>query len=32
MDGALELPTAPGLGIELDHAKIGDRRELDFIS
>ena len=26
------LPTAPGLGIELDDAKIEDRRELDFIS
>jgi L-rhamnonate dehydratase len=32
VDGALELPTAPGLGIELDPAKIEDRRELDFIS
>jgi L-rhamnonate dehydratase len=32
VDGALELPTAPGLGIELDPAKIEVRRELDFIS
>jgi L-alanine-DL-glutamate epimerase-like enolase superfamily enzyme len=30
VDGALELPTAPGLGIELDPAKIEDRRELAF--
>jgi L-alanine-DL-glutamate epimerase-like enolase superfamily enzyme len=28
--GALELPTAPGLGIDLDPAKIEDRRELAF--
>jgi L-alanine-DL-glutamate epimerase-like enolase superfamily enzyme len=32
VDGALELPTASGLGIELDPAKIEDRREIDFIS
>jgi L-rhamnonate dehydratase len=29
-DGTLELPTAPGLGIDLDPAKIEDRRELEF--
>jgi L-rhamnonate dehydratase len=29
-DGALDLPTAVGLGIELDPAKIEDRRELEF--
>jgi L-rhamnonate dehydratase len=29
-DGALELPTDPGLGIELDPAKTEDRRELSF--
>ncbi|MGH2681057.1 MAG: enolase C-terminal domain-like protein [Actinomycetota bacterium] len=32
VDGALELPKGPGLGIDLDPAKIEDRRELDFIS
>jgi L-rhamnonate dehydratase len=28
--GALELPTGPGLGIELDPAKVDSRRELTF--
>ena len=30
VDGALELPDGPGLGIELDEAKIDDRREAGF--
>jgi L-rhamnonate dehydratase len=30
VDGALELPVGPGLGIELDPAKIENRRELAF--
>lgn len=30
MDGALELPTEPGLGIELDGSKVEVRRELSF--
>ena len=30
VDGALELPTAPGLGIDLDPSKTGDRREIVF--
>lgn len=30
VDGALALPEGPGLGIELDHAKIDDRREVAF--
>jgi L-rhamnonate dehydratase len=30
VNGALELPTEAGLGIELDPAKVGDRRELTF--
>jgi L-rhamnonate dehydratase len=32
VDGALELPTAPGLGIDLDPSKTGDRREIVFES
>jgi len=30
VDGALELPTGPGLGIDLDPSKAEDRRELSF--
>jgi L-rhamnonate dehydratase len=30
VNGALELPTAPGLGIEIDPSKVEDRRELTF--
>lgn len=30
VDGALELPYGPGLGIELDEAKIDERREVAF--
>lgn len=30
VDGALELPTEPGLGIDLDGSKIEDRQELAF--
>ena len=30
VDGALELPDGPGLGIDLDEAKIDDRREAGF--
>lgn len=30
VDGALELPDGPGLGIELDEAKIDERREVAF--
>ena len=30
VDGALELPTEPGLGIELDASKTGERREVLF--
>ena len=30
VDGALELPTGPGLGIELDDEKILERREVAF--
>jgi L-alanine-DL-glutamate epimerase-like enolase superfamily enzyme len=30
VDGVLELPTAPGLGIDLDPSKAEDRRELSF--
>ena len=30
VDGALELPDEPGLGIELDPAKVDDRREVAF--
>lgn len=30
VDGALELPTEPGLGIDLDASKVEDRRELSF--
>ncbi|MGH2540803.1 MAG: enolase C-terminal domain-like protein [Actinomycetota bacterium] len=30
VDGALELPDGPGLGIELDPAKIHERREVTF--
>jgi L-alanine-DL-glutamate epimerase-like enolase superfamily enzyme len=30
VDGALELPTAPGLGIDLDSSKIEDRQDLAF--
>jgi hypothetical protein len=28
--GALELPTGPGLGIDLDASKTEDRREVSF--
>jgi L-rhamnonate dehydratase len=30
VDGALDLPTAPGLGIDLDPSKVKDRREIEF--
>jgi L-rhamnonate dehydratase len=30
VEGALQVPTAPGLGIDLDRAKIAERRELTF--
>jgi L-rhamnonate dehydratase len=30
VDGALELPTGPGLGIDLDPSKAEDRREVSF--
>lgn len=30
VQGALDLPTAPGLGIDLDPSKTADRRELTF--
>jgi L-alanine-DL-glutamate epimerase-like enolase superfamily enzyme len=30
VDGALELPDGPGLGIELDPAKVDERREVAF--
>jgi L-alanine-DL-glutamate epimerase-like enolase superfamily enzyme len=30
VDGALDLPTAPGLGIDLDPSKVEDRREIEF--
>lgn len=30
VDGAFELPTGPGLGIDLDPSKAEDRRELSF--
>jgi L-alanine-DL-glutamate epimerase-like enolase superfamily enzyme len=30
LDGALDLPTAPGLGIDLDPSKAQDRREVSF--
>jgi L-alanine-DL-glutamate epimerase-like enolase superfamily enzyme len=30
VEGMLELPTAPGLGIELDEAKVLERRDLEF--
>ena len=30
VDGALDLPTAPGLGIDLDPLKVEDRQELAF--
>jgi L-rhamnonate dehydratase len=30
VDGALDLPTASGLGIDLDPSKVEDRREIDF--
>jgi L-alanine-DL-glutamate epimerase-like enolase superfamily enzyme len=29
-DGYVEPPTAPGLGIALDEAKVEERRELDW--
>jgi L-alanine-DL-glutamate epimerase-like enolase superfamily enzyme len=30
VDGALDLPTASGLGIDLDPSKVEDRREIEF--
>jgi L-rhamnonate dehydratase len=30
VDGALDLPISPGLGIDLDPSKVGDRREIEF--
>jgi L-alanine-DL-glutamate epimerase-like enolase superfamily enzyme len=30
VNGALELPTAPGLGIAIDRSKVEDRRDLSF--
>jgi L-alanine-DL-glutamate epimerase-like enolase superfamily enzyme len=31
-NGSVRLPTSPGLGMELDEAKIRDRREIALLS